>query len=395
MPEAAIAPAPAAAPAAPATTTNTPAVAPSGPVGIDKLMSDFNEAVTPATPEAKLPETKPDPAKPDPKPTDKPPEKPTDPKAKPEDLWEKAPPKLKNQHFQLKRESEEKISSLEKRIKEIESKPKEAPGDAKALQQYQTRVKELEQQMAATDYRQSPEFKRQFIDRYNGEYTAALNEVKALQITVPGKEGEDPTTRPATENDFRRILNLSPGDQDEAISALFGKYSPRVFSRLLELQRIERAANDAVDEHAKGYEVKAAESKAAKEKEESDYNAAIEAANSELQSKYPNYFAADEKDPEASAALQKGYDFADFVVSKAATLTPQERAAYSAVLRGRAAAFLPTELKLKRANAKLESAEQELAKFRKSDPGGGDERSGEQVATKAGGISEMAGQFDK
>lgn len=378
MPEAAIAPVvdPSPAPApAPAPVADTAPIIPSG---INDAMKQFDEAVRPKpvekSPEPKEKSPAPAPKSPEPKPA-----------AKDEDIWEKAPGKLKGEYFKTKRQYDEKIEGYEKRIKEIEAKPKEAPGDAKVIQEYQKRISEMEERLSATDYRQSAEFKAKFVDRWTGEYQATVGEVKRLQLTLRDAEGNE-THRPATEDDFQKIMRLPPGDQDKAVQELFGPYANRVFARIFRLQEIERASEEAVAVTAKDREVKAKEQQMADQKTSETYDRSYQAAVAELEKQWPEYFAPNDKDPEGTAALQAGQSFVDKALEQIKTgkLSVEDRAAYSAVIRARAAGFQRAEFDRKRFKTENESLKTELQKYRKTDPGALDEGKSGGPAPEAG-----------
>lgn len=353
---------------APAPVQTTPAAVPEVPKGIQAAMAGFKEATTPKAAPAK---SDPAVAKPDPKVAT------PDPKAAPvkaavpaktPDKWDKAPPELKNEHFKTKREADEKIAGYEKRIREIEAKPRETVADAKAVEQFQKQIKEMNERLAATDFRQSNEFKAQFVERWNSEYSATVNEVKQLMLTFKTVDGEE-KQRQATEADFQKIMRLPAGEQDKVVAELFGPYANRVFARMFRLQEIEQSAERAVADHTKNAEAKAAEAKSAAEKSEQEYGKFMEQSSEELVKEWPEHFALDDKDPDASTALQKGYDFVDHATKNGASMTPQDRAAHIAVIRARAAAFPRAVLQTNRLKEEVESLKTELAKYRKSDPG--------------------------
>lgn len=372
MPEAAVAAPP---------TNATPAAAPEAPSGIQAAMKEFEQTVTPKSKSDAKAEPKSEP-KTDPK-TDSASdpkveakvEPKIDPKAKPEDPWDKAPPKLKGEHFKTVRQMQDRIDKLDEQIKQVNSKPKEAPGDAKLIETYQKQIKEMEQRISATDYRQSKEFKTQFIDRWDNEYKATVNEVSKLMVTVTDRDG-NATQRAATAQDFEYIRNLPPGEQDKLVQERFGPYANRVFSRLFRLQEIAQSADQAVEEHAKNAETTAKENELKTAKEKQAYETVYESSKAELANGWPQYFGPDESDPEASSALDAGYKYVDEALSKADSMTMEEQAAYKAVIRARAGAFPSTVLKLNRALEELKSLKEELKKYRKSDPGEGGEGGG-------------------
>jgi hypothetical protein len=364
MPEEAVAPPP----------VETPQ--PEAPTGIDAAMKEFESSIAPKAkepePKAEVPKAdKVDPKAETPK---------VDPKApKTEDLWEKAPGKLKGEHFKTVRQLEDKIAQSERRIKEIESKKVEAPTDAKVIEQYQKQINDLQQRLASTDYRQSPDFQKQFVAKWQGEYKAAVGEIGQLSVTIKDAEGNE-KQRPATEQDFIRIMRLPAGEQDRAVAELFGHHGGRIFSRLMRLQEIERASEEALAEHAQNAEKTAKEKELSEQRNQSEYKQHYEASVAQLEEKWPQYFAADEKDPEGTTALQQGYKFVDDAVAKADMLKADEKAAMQAVIRARAAGFARAIVDNNRLKSEVESLKAELAKFRNSDPGaaeGGGEKAPE------------------
>ncbi len=348
------------------------------PQGIEGAMKAFEQSVTPKpkeTPPKADVKTDADPKATDPKAKVEPKvELKADPKADPKkasDPWEKADPKLKGEHFKTVRTLQDKVDSYEKRIKEIESKKVETPADTKLVEQYQKQVKELEQKIAASDYRQSAEFKKQFVDRITSSYQDSIAEMPALKITVSDADG-NAIQRAATKEDFDRLLNLRGPDQDEAI-AKFGSSAYRVASMVRELIGLSRQSDQALAEHAKNAEQSAKEKALSDERNKGEYQQHYDASRAELEKSWPQYFAADESDPERSEALKQGYEFVDSIAAKQDSFTPDQKAAYNAVLRARAAGFSSVVLENNRLKSEVESLKGELGKFRKSDPGAASE----------------------
>lgn len=346
------------------------------PAGIEGAMKAFEEQVAPKPAAAPKKETtekvtettvKPTEVKVDPK---------VDPKVKTpkvDDPWEKADPKLKGEHFKTVRTLQDKVDSYEKRIKEIESKKVETPADTKLVEQYQNQIKEMEQKIAASDYRQSQDFQKQFVAKWKSEYNATVGEVKQLMLTQTDAEGNQ-TQRAATEADFQKIMRLPPGEQDKVIHDLFGHYAPRVFSRLMRLQEIERASEEALNDHAQNAEKTAKEKALATQKSDSEYKQHYDACVASLEKGWPQYFKADESDQESTTALAEGYKFVDEALASFGTMTQAERAAANAVIRARAGGLGVAVVKLNRALAENESLKTELSKYRKSDPGSAQDR---------------------
>jgi hypothetical protein len=378
---------------------STPSASENAKGGINEAMKDFDVITTPKSkPEPKVPE----PAKADPKTPTKETPKPdpgADPKAaKPKSQevdWEKVDPKVKGAHFKVRREMEDKIGGYEKRIKELESKPKETAADVKLVEQYQKQINELNQKLAQSDYSKSAEFQKQYVGRWQSEYQSATNEIKALMVTLKDATTGEEKQRAATENDFKRILALPPGDQDEAVNALFGRSAPRVFSRLLELNRIERDGQRALDEYASTHETKSKETELETQRQRAKYEETLQKSDADLRKTWPHFFDVDPEDADASEALTKGYEYVDHVLKNSDAMSPEDRAAYSSVLRARAAAMPRLVLEKNRLAEEVNSLKEELKKFRSSDPGGASERpQGGAKTDDVGGIADMAAKFD-
>ena len=338
------------------TTPQTPA-APAAPAKTDPAPAPAKPAAasgTPTTPAAATPAAAPD-------------------------IWAKAPKHLANEFFKTKREGTEAITRLESKIKELENKPAPTAADDGRIKQYEQQLREANERLAAIDYRQSADFKNNYVLRWSDTHSAALKEVKEMQVITGKDDDGNITTRPATESDFETLRSLPISQQAKALEQ-FGHYAPLVVSRLHQLKEIQQLADRAIAEHAGKAEQTARERQANSERETQSYQQQVEASTKELQTQWPQHFAPDEKDPEISTALQKGYDFVDNILKQSNSLPPGERAAFNAVLRARAAAFQPKTLLVNRLTAENAALKAELSKFRKSDPGAQVEPSGAAAA---------------
>jgi hypothetical protein len=368
------------APVAPVSTT-VPADAPKELTGIAKAMQDFVET-TKAPEPVKEPAQKQEKSSPNSQPEKKETvqAKPAD-KPQKQDLWEKAPEKLKNEYFKLKRESESRYGDLDKRYKDLEGKAKIPAIDPKLLENRDNEIKQLMERLARVDYRESKEYKERYVARIEQAYKNTIAEVEQLQVAYKEDTDGNPVYRKATRADFDRLMNMPVQDQDEYANKLFGRSANRVLGRLFELQRMDQEAINAVNEHSKNAETMAKEQTAKSQAEETRYNSMVEASHRELEENWPALFKADEKDPEGTKALQAGYKFVDDLNKAAANLSPEEKAAYTAVLRARAAGFLKATLDNNRLRAEVDKLKEELGKKRKSDPGD------TQEAKPVGGVS--------
>lgn len=377
MPEIAPAP-PAPIPAPPAPTPAPPAPTPVKP---SEMAVSFDTVIPKAEP------PKPEPAKPaapavvakTPEPTKEPP-KPASatPTTEPEVDWTKAPTKWYKIYEGYKGKTGKIISDLQEKIKTLEAKPQTAAGNEK-IEQYEKQIEELrkahedsQKRLIETDYARSDEYKKKYIEPFQREKQSAFEEVKGLQFIVkPATEDAEAVTRQATEADFMEAMNLPPSRQGAFINEHFGASAWLVIQRIVELSRIKREAQYDVQNHAEQFQ-KTQQEQESKTKKELDFVKTERAkAHAELEEKWPALFSVKhyESDPDAKKMLEDGYAYVDRSEEEIDTMPPEEKAALASVLRARAASAPLLNLLLERQTAKITELEQELAKYRGSDPG--------------------------
>ncbi len=349
--------------------TPAPSPAPSPARGIAAMVSGLSGE----------PEPKPEPT-PTPTPEPKTPPAPTgaapEPEPAGEGLWKTAPKHLKNDHYKTKRELEGKISEFERKTKELEAKSTQSPADLAKIKSYEERVAALEKDLAEresrlvqADYAKSDEFKRLYIDKGTKAYTKAISEIKGLKVTATNQETGEESTRPATQADFDAIRKLEPYDQDRKIHEMFGTSASRVALHLNILNSIESEANEAIASANEKATASQREQENNRLKGTQEFEAHSKAAQEELLKTHAAYFAPDETNPEATKALQGGYDYVDNAAKNAKTMTPKEYAETTTIIRGLASAAPRLMVEKRQLTAKVTALEAELAKYRKSAPG--------------------------
>ena len=354
-PAAAPTPAPAPAPAAPAPSDGAPP--PDKPTGIAGLMDQMDRAAGPQKPPAPVPEVKSVEA---PKPEVKPPAQPGAPKAEDgEPDWTKAPPKWFKIYEGYKSKTGETIKSLEAKIKSLETKPFEQPGDAAKLTALEKQLAEIrsesenaKKELARVDYTKSPEYKRDYVDRATGIYQEAVGFVKRLRVN----DGEG--QRPATEADFDYIRALPLDARRKAATEMFGDLATEVLDFTRDIDKVRRDAEVAVARHAETHERQRFERDETMKREKEQYDGHFQASLNAIKGNqtWGKWFADDPNDPEASTLLKDGYDEIENVLKNVDTLPPDQRAAYSAVWRARAAAAPRMLLEINRLTAKCRCA---------------------------------------
>src|ERR1039458_6322707 len=178
---------------------------------LDGLKPEAPPAVTPA---AKTPPAKPGEAKPAPK--EAKPAPVIAPKGKPAPVvptldWKTSPPdfraaheKLLQSHEQLKTEKATELGKLNARLSELDKRKVLTAEQEAEYQKKDERIRQIESDLYSRDYRESPEFKEKFETPWKDKYSAALGEIKGLNVTY--KENDEDKQRPATKADFDRVL---------------------------------------------------------------------------------------------------------------------------------------------------------------------------------------------
>lgn len=388
--------------------------------GIDAMMAQLDAA---AASGGKV-EPKPAEATPQPKPGEAPaapaaPAKPADPKppeakpaaapaapaaaAKPEEAepdWSKAPPKWYKIYETHKQKTGETIKSLEAKIKQLETKPFEQPGDAKKLETYEKQLEAMrgengdyKKRLAQLDYTSSDEYRIQFREPANAVYKEAVEFVSRLKV----QDGDN--TRAATQADFDYLRNLPIDARRKAANEMFGEMGPDVLDFTREIDRIKRNAQIAADRHSQDHEKIALEREGTTKQQQAKYEELRKASLETIKSNeaWGKWFREDEADPEASKLISEGYAEIEKVTAQIDKLPMDQQAAYSALYMARAAAAPRLILEINRITAKYEAVMEELEKIRGTDPGAKPIQAGAAPSdtAKPVGIEGAAAVFDQ
>lgn len=378
--------------------------------GIQSFMADFDAAVvetpdaapnipakTDAKPEAKGAE-KPAASKPvekpvAAKPTDKPPEKPVVPPTDNVAQLRKRKDALEAYEKQAKSE----ISKLQLENKSLQERRIITPELEKEIETNKSEIQRLKSQIAESAWEHSDEFKSKYVEPWQRTLQSALSMVD--QMTTPDRTEEGGEgSRKTTSADFQRVMAAPVGEQADMAQRIFGTNALRVLTQIDKLNDLKQQAEASVKTHHAEQGAKQKQFEEWQRTETQKYSTLRDDARKELAEKYPQFFAPDEADPEASDALAKGYEFVDRAAEKAHELSVDERAAYAEVIRARAAWFPRGHRELAKAKEKIASLEQELTAFRGSDPGAEKEK-GRAVEKKTDdlgtGIEGLTAAFDR
>lgn len=276
------------------------------------------------------------------------------------------------------------VTQLRAKVKELESG---GGVDAKTLTERATkaeaRVAELEGAIKFADYRKS----REFIDKYQKPYaeawTRAVHDFEQLTVDVPTGEVDQGTGQPltvrrkATAQDLLRLANMELSEMDEQAETMFGRSAARVIRHVEKVRELSDAMTQALEEAEKS--TKERESKLSTELEQRrEFGRKVwTETNTELATKYPNWFAPAEGDQEGNDLLAKGFAFADRLFSptpETAPKTPIASVRLQAIIRNKAANHDRLALRVKKATARIKELETALKEYEDSGPpapGGG------------------------
>jgi len=315
-----------------------------------------------------------------PKDTAKPAES-TTPKEKPMSEWtltefdaamKKAPSKAYKIYEAYKKKTEGQLSeaqTLREKVKALEAKPVESPGDSKKIEAYENQIKELNEQnknylktISESDYSKSPEFKKQYLDRYANARKTAIDEIKQLDVA----EGE--STRQATDTDFDMLMALPLREQRARAKAMFGDTADVFFSHRNTLYSIKQAGMEAIREAADGAEQRTVQKEMQSKEEQRAYSDTLAFEKQSLAEKIPGLFGKTEN-KEASEQFDKGIAFAEKILSERNSMSPADRAVHDAVLQMTHAGYRRAVVEMKEMKSQISALKTELENLRGSDPG--------------------------
>ena len=387
-------------PVAPVASPSAPA-APSAAPSMESALAEFDGLIAPPKPTDAAPAApaKPADAKPvEPKPVAKPaePQKPVAP-IKGEAMLRKRLAEVERERDDARTNSQTELGKLNGKLKELEGKRYWTQDDEKKYASMEKRQQELESNLYSVEYKESPEFKDKYQKRADKVFSTVTKELKGM--TVKYTDGDEEKERQATLVDFNRIRALGDSlvEQRKLAKSLFGEDADIVLSHVRELSNIEDEATEAIETQKKSWTQNKENFLRTASENQRLARSTYESVTQQLVEKYPDIFGEDAANPEATAALKGGLDFVDAISKSVNTMSPQDAAKNTAIIRQMAGSF-PRHLKvIEQLKAQLAEAKADVSKFRKSDPGSGGDTvpSSPNEPSKPKGIMGNAAEFDK
>lgn len=264
----------------------------------------------------------------------------------------------------LKKELEETKSKLASINHEALLKEKEAV--AAELAAHKEQLSKAETELRFLDYSRSEEFKQRYEKPLKDAGDAALEELS--QYTV---ELEDGSTRPATRDDFIRLLDMNPQHAAKQAREWFGDAASEVLSHRRKISDLVSAKNRAIREYQeKGKEYE--QSKLTNASQTRDRLVSLWNSNNESIIKSDTtLYGEDEADPEGNELLRKSTAAIDAAFDDKRSFPPETRIKMLSLIRNQAAALPRTVSRLKTAQARITELEKELESYRESNPAAG------------------------
>lgn len=280
--------------------------------------------------------------------------------------------------------AKKRIADLEKEVTEFKSgKSKPADGEEVAryketLAQREKRLADLETEIKYVNYEKSSEYQEAYEKPLEKAFSAAWSDLSELVVTESNGD-----TRKATQDDFSSLLRMPIQEAIAKAKEMFGDAATEVLAHRRAIVNLNRARHDAIEKYKKEGGEREKQTSEKHRQQLENLNRIWDETNKEIAEKHPEWFAADEKDPEGSKSLAAGFEMADAAFYGIGKLPVEQLAKIQATVRNRAAAFGRAAIKLGAANARIAALEKELEAFKKSAPGG----EGSNSAPKTGEIS--------
>ena len=292
-------------------------------------------------------------------------------------------------------EKEKALSQVQSRLRELEQKRYLTDEDQKRIEELVKGREQLEARLYSREYTESPEYKQNFVDKINEQATEAHEVISSLSVTVTDANGNE-STRQGSQADMLRLYNTSNGAERRKLAKeLFGEDFQEALDAVHPMIQTRKASELAVKSKQENYKTEMQQQAESAKNYTSQLSQFVSMTDEHLAKSMPVIFSKP-TDPGELDAYEKGMRFVDESSNNADKFTPEQRAARISMIRSMAGSFPRMLKRVTQLNSELAATQEELAKYRKSDPGNiGDNGAGGGTKTEAGGTDSMIAEFDK
>ncbi len=280
--------------------------------------------------------------------------------------------------WKLAEERKSEIVALRQQLEQAKSSSlgeQEKKDLTSRLTQYETRIKEFEDEARFTNYRQSQEFKEKYQAPYDKAWTRAMGEVGELTIDLA-----DGSSRNVTPNDLLDLVNMPLGRAHEHAKELYGDFAPHMMQHRAEIKRLADEQNAALEDAKKNGAEREKSMRETTERQRGEigdfiktqFKGAYDEAMKDPQN--GEFFSTKDDDDEWNEALERGRQLSASVFAEDPQnpkLSPAERAKIvkrHAAVFNRSAAFGPMKIALMKARKELAELKKENEGFKGSRP---------------------------
>lgn len=298
-------------------------------------------------------------------------------------------------HSKTLAEKDTALNQVQSRLKELEAKKYWTEDDEKKFKELSEGKSNLEAQLYARDYAQSPEYKKNFQDKIDEQFNEALEIFSALSVQYD-QDGEV-VTRPANQQDLLRLYRIpNLAERKKMAKTMFGDEYQEALDAVAPMISTNKAAQQAIKEKQEAYNLERQQAENSYKEIGLQFQKFVADSFQSLQQSEPEIFGQSEEDKDGSEALMRGLKFVDESANNAPQMSINERAARSSLIRAMAAAHPRMKLMVSKLKEENENLRAQLAAFQGSDPGNAGEHGGQPAAVEdTGGVESMAAKFDK
>lgn len=267
---------------------------------------------------------------------------------------------------------EQRISDYERQIKSLNNSGQDTSALTTRLQQLERERDERDATIRGLKQEASPEFIQKWDKPFKRHVSFVESEVQKMQITTnPGdaENGVQPTTRPATFDDFIAIYRMSPQQASSEARIKFGDASQWIMGQRDKLLDMQQQKDEALEEERSQFKERNAKETADNAVRSKGIKDMYDQTIQRLTDTNSDY-KIDPADTEEVEARQHALEVYDTPIQIKDEASGKQEIARRAHIRLKVAAFPVMKLRMERQAEKIASLEAQLAEVKGAAPGG-------------------------
>lgn len=268
---------------------------------------------------------------------------------------------------------EKTLADMQARLKELEDKGKDSTALTGRISELEKQIAEKEGELRKAEFKASPDFEKNYSSKWNRMTTTASGEIQTLSVgrfTTDEATGErqfTPERKAEWTKDFVPIYSLPRPEARARARQLFSpEEADLVMENYTALHRFQSEMNDALESEKTEWQKSRDSERAQKTQREEQFKGACDAAQKDLEGKFPQWYAADPADKKTEELLKEGWNIVNMKPG-----TFQQAVILSTRNRMNAAAAPMLQYRLTQVQQKLAEAEATIAQLKGSKPGQG------------------------